>query len=249
MGFLKKLFGKSETTTTKSPDLEKDKVPVYPMIKDARWKGMPYAVNYPFVKLNDTTDLAIVFAQDAGDRFEYITKADIDNEAIKENFNKWQQNINNYPFEIEGAEDLKDRIIMASGEDHSSEKILSPAFLVEACKKLNTDKIIISTPRRRCLMITSYHEDFLMLETFFYLHFVAFREESYGNELITEMVFVADANQLQYAVPLGFRINLYEKDGRKKLTYSTSDDLFDENDQINFQKIIERNKIPVQLPK
>ncbi len=30
---------------------------------------------------------------------------------------------------------------------------------------------------------------------------------------------------------LGFRINLYEKDGQTKLVYSTMDDLFDENDR------------------
>ncbi|RFS26681.1 hypothetical protein DVR12_02520 [Chitinophaga silvatica] len=248
MGFLKKLFGKSESNNPPAPDIEKDKVPVFPMIKDARWKGMPYAEYIPFVKWNDTLDLALVFVQDAGDKFEYITKTDLENEAIRENFNKWQDNINNYPYEFEVSEELNGRVIMAPGEDHSSEKILSPAFLAEACKRLKTDKIIISAPRRRCLMITSYHEDFLMLETFFYLHFIAFREEDYGNELITEMVFVADENKLQYAVPLGFRINLYEKDGQKRLSYSTSDDLFDENDQINFQKIIERNKIRVLLP-
>jgi hypothetical protein len=87
-----------------------------------------------------------------------------------------------------------------------------------------------------------------MLENFFYFHFVAFREEDYGNEVITEMVFVADANKVEYAVPLGFRMNLYEKDGQRKLVYSTMDELFDEKGQVNFQKIIEKNKIPVTLP-
>lgn len=97
-------------------------------------------------------------------------------------------------------------------------------------------------------MLTSYHEDFLTLEAFFHLHFIAFREEDYGNEVITEMVFVANRDKLQYAAPLGFRINMYEKDGQRKLVYSTMDELFDENDQINFQKIIEKNKVPISLP-
>ncbi len=74
------------------------------------------------------------------------------------------------------------------------------------------------------------------------------REEDYGNEVITEMVFVADDQKVVYAVPLGFRINLYEKDGKTKLVYSTMDDLFDENDQINFQQIIERNKLKILYP-
>ena len=245
MGFFKKIFGKP---TPETSPIEKDKVPVYPMIKDARWQGTSLAVHYPFVKLGDNLDLAIVFPQDAGDRFEYLTPHDLHNEAIKNNFEKWQSNIDQYPFEIESPEQLKNRIIFASGQDHSAEKILSSAFLAEACRVLNTDKLIISTPRRRCLMITSYHEDFLMLETFFHLHFIAYREDDYGNEVITEMVFVADNKKVEYAVPLGFRINMYEKEGQRKLVYSTMDDLFDENDQINFQKVIEEKKIPVIYP-
>ena len=245
MGFFKKIFGKSSPET---PVIEKDKVPVYPMIKDARWQGLQHAVHYPFVKFGDTLDLAIVFPQDAGERFEYITPNDLQDEAIKINFEKWQSNIDQYPYEIEVSEQLKKRIIFASGEDHSSEKIFSSAFLAEACRVLETDRLLISAPRRRCLMLTSYHEDFLMLETFFHLHFIAYREDDYGNEVITEMVFVADNNKVQYAVPLGFRINMYEKDGQRKLVYSTMDDLYDENDQINFQKIIEKKKIPVTHP-
>lgn len=248
MGLFKKLFGKSEAAPA-VVSIEKDKVAIYPMIKDARWQGTPHAVHYPFVKVGETLDLAIVFAQDAGNSFQYITPAELENEAIKANFEKWKQNIDNYPFEIEASEKLKGRIIFASGEDHSSEKILSATFLAEACKVLNTDKLIISAPRRRCLMLTSYHETFPMLENFFFFHFEAFREEDYGNELITEMVFIADANRVQYAVPLGFRMNLYEKDGQRKLTYSTMDDNFGNDDGgINFQKIIERNQIPVTLP-
>jgi hypothetical protein len=247
MGLFKKLFGKSEAAPALTP-IEKDKVLVYPMIKDARWRGTSRVVHYPFVTNGDSLELTIVFAQDAGDNFEYIMPADLENEAVKENFNKWKQNIDNYPFEIERSQTLDNRVIFASGNDHSSEKILSAAFLAEACKALNTDRIIISAPRRRCLMITSYHEDFPMLENFFYFHFVAFREEDYGNEVITEMVFVADTNKVEYAVPLGFRMNLYEKDGQRKLVYSTMDELFDEKGQVNFQKIIEKNKIPVTLP-
>ncbi|NML23107.1 hypothetical protein HHL16_19675 [Pseudoflavitalea sp. G-6-1-2] len=249
MGIFKKLFGKTSAPSTPPPSpvssVEKDKVPVYPMIKDAGWQALQHAAHLPFVKIGDTLNLAIVFPQDAGDRFEYITNADLNNEAIKENHKKWQANIDQYPFELEISQHLNKRVVFASGNDHSSEKIFSAEFLAAACKALNTDKLIISAPRRRCLMITSYHEEFQLLETFFHLHFIAWHEDDYGNEPITEMVFVADAGKVQYAVPLGFRINMYEKDGQRQLVYSTMDDLFAENGQINFQKIIERNKVPV----
>jgi hypothetical protein len=249
MGIFKKLFGKSSEPATPPVSLiEKDKVPVFPMIKDARWQGIPHVIHYPLIMEGEVPALALIFAQDAGERFEYITPRDLQNPSIKENFDKWQQNIDKYPFEFEMSQHLGERVIFASGEDHSSEKIFSPAFLAEACRVLNTDKLIISAPRRRCLMITSYHEDFQTLESFFYLHFVAFREEDYGNEVITEMVFVADEKKVGYAAPLGFRINVYEKGDQTKLVYSTMDDLFDEHNQINFQKIIEKNKLKILYP-
>lgn len=244
MGFLKKLFGKSEPSAPAVMDIEKDKVPVYPMIKDARWQGTAHALHFPFVNIGGTPDLVIVFPQDAGESFQYITPKDLDNEAVKSNYEKWQENIDQYPYEFEKPERMNGRILFAAGEDHAAEKILSPAFLAAACKELNTDMIVISAPRRRHCMITSYHEDFLTLEYFFHRHFIAWRENEY-HEVITEMVFVADATKVLHAVPLGFRINLYEKDGQFKLTYSTMDDLFDENGQINFQAIMEKNKVPV----
>lgn len=244
MGFLKKLFGKSDPPSTVMP-IEKDKVPVYPKIKNARWPGIPDVVHVPFVKREDELDLAIIFAQDAGELFLYLTPQDLENEAVKANYEKWQRNIDAYPFDMELPERLDGRILFASGDDHSSEKILSPAFLAEACQTLDTDQLIISIPRRRCLMITSYHENYNKLEAFFYLHFVAYREEDYGNEVITDMVFVADKEKVRFAVPLGFSINVVEKDGETQLVYATMDQIFDENHQINFQQIIEKKKVPV----
>ncbi|WP_214071287.1 DUF1444 family protein [Mucilaginibacter sp. dw_454] len=246
MGFFDKLFKKNEPEHPVQ-EIDKAAVPVYPMIKMGEWQGMSLAKSLPFVMNGDQLDLAIVFAQDAGDRFQYILETDLQQPDIAENFNRWQHNINEYPYEIELGDTLQNRVIFASGEDHASEKILSAAFLSDACQTLNTDKLVISIPRRRCLMITRYDEDFELLETFFRLHFIAWREEDYGNEPITEMVFIADKNKVRYAVPLGFRINIYEKDGQKVLNYVTAGELFDENDQINFQKIMEKNKIPVSI--
>lgn len=243
MGLFKKLFGKSKQEIEIA--IDKSKVPVYPMLKAGNWQAINQVEAIPFVKDKEHLELAVIFAQDAGTRFEYITPSDLQHPEIKANYENWQQHIDAYPYEFEVSERLDNRVIFASGEDHSSEKILSPAFLHHACEVLHTDRLIISAPRRRCLMITSYHENFPMLENFFHLHFIAFREEEYGNEPITEMIFTANNKNVEYAVPLGFRINLYEKDGHRKLVYATMDELFDENGQINFQKIIERNKIPV----
>jgi len=247
VGFFDKLFKKQEPVPV-AQEIDKTQVPVYPMIKSADWRGIAHATSQPFVTVEGQLNLAIVFAQDAGDRFEYITPPDLQKPGVQENFDRWQGNIDNYPYEIVLSKAFDNQVATSSGEDHSAEKILSSAFLAEACEALKTDKLLISIPRRRCLMITGYYGDFNLLEDFFRLHFNAWKEDGYGNEVITEMVFLADKDKVTHAVPLGFRINVYEKDGQYKLTYSTmEDDLFEKVEQINFQNIMERRKIPVTL--
>lgn len=94
-------------------------------------------------------------------------------------------------------------------------------------------------------MATSYHEDFKMLENFFFTHQDAWKDNADGGELITEMVFVANKCGILYALPPDFRINLYEKDGNYKILYSTTSDLLEQGEQINFQAMLDRNKINI----
>jgi hypothetical protein len=250
MGFLNRLFGPPSTPAPAlvTSHAAKDSTPVYPMIKAGAWGPLPYAEHHPFVTVDGKVELAVVFAQDAGENFEYLTPSDLENPAIHANFAKWQANIDAYPFELEVSQVLNKRVLFGSGEDHSSEKILSPAFLSQACQLLNTDRLIISIPRRRCLMLTSYYEEYSLLESFFQAHFRAWGEEEYGNELITEMVFLANAEQVQYAIPLGFRLTTMERDGQQHLLYTTMEDSLLAGGRINFQQIMETHKIPVTPP-
>ncbi|XZF14542.1 hypothetical protein ACTHGU_00245 [Chitinophagaceae bacterium MMS25-I14] len=251
MSFLRNIFrGRDTPPEYIGGRAVKSDAAIYPMIKDSKWPYAAHVKCMPFVQQGNRHELVIVFARDAGSRFEYITADDLEQPEINKDFQKWQEHIDQYPFEIEVSETLGGRVIMASGKDFSAEKILSSAFLAHAGKILNTDKLIISVPRRRCLMITGFYESFNLLESFFYLHFTAWRDDTYGNEPITEMVFIAEKNALKYAVPLGFRIEVYEdkRKGERMLTYSTMDELLDEDQRINFQMIMERNKIPVVLP-
>lgn len=245
MSFFDNLFKKDKPEPEK--EIDRSAIPIYPMIKDADWQGMNLAAKQPFVTIDGHLKLALVFAQDAGDRCQYITMDDLQKPGIPENFERWQNNINEYPCEISLPQAFENRLITTSGKDFAAEKILSPAFLAEACRALNTDKLVISIARRRNLMITSYHEDFNFLEEFFWQHFRIWGKDKYGDEPITEMIFLANQHKVEYAVPLGFRLNLYEKDGQQKLSYSTMDDLFHGSEQIDFQRIMERNKIAVTV--
>ncbi|WP_341834991.1 hypothetical protein WJU16_18960 [Chitinophaga pollutisoli] len=116
------------------------------------------------MNIGGTPELVIVFPQDAGESFQYITSKVLEIDAVKSDYEKWRDNIDQYPIEFEKPERMNGRIIFAAGEDHAAEQILSPASLAA------------TAPRRRHCMIYSYHEDFLTLEYFFHRHFIAWRE-------------------------------------------------------------------------
>ena len=94
------------------------------------------------------------------------------------------------------------------------------------------------------MQITSYYEKFAQLEDFFFSHFSIWRSPDLDDEVISEMILIAEKDQITHIVPLGFRMNLYEKDGKRALDYSTMDDLFT-GDRIDFQQIIENKKIAI----
>jgi len=165
------------------------------------------------------------------------------NEEVKTQVNQWKNNIAAVDFELFSPESWHDRVYFNQPADFSNEKIFDPAFIAKACELLKTDKLIISIARRHRMQITNYYDDFQHLEDFFWSHFCIWRgENDLDDEVISEMVIVAEKNQITHIVPLGFRMNMYEKDGQRLLNYSTMDDF---GDEIDFQQIIEKNKIAV----
>ena len=66
-------------------------------------------------------------------------------------------------------------------EDFSSEKILCQSHMMKAHQLLNAEELLVSIPRRRCMMVTSTKADKDVLNKFLQLHNHAWRDESYGN--------------------------------------------------------------------
>lgn len=256
MGILDKLWSKKTAPTP--PVLsgaDKETLPVLPLITRMDHLRTPGIYTIPFLQYHgDETALNIAFTQEAGGTLYYLTEKDLENPAINSQFLKWRENIDSYVFEpylpqkLNLLENVQNRIVFAAGHYHSSEKILSAVSLTELCDILQTDQIIVSIPRRGLLMATSYDEDFMMLENFFFTHQDGWQNDNDGSEFITDLVFVANKTGIMYAATIDFRINLYEQQGRYKLSYSTTGELFEKDGAINFRAILERNKINVQLP-
>lgn len=256
MGIFNKLFGeKTEPAFAVLSREAKEALPVLPVLKRTGQYGMSGAHTTPFVLTNNKdTALHIAFTQDVDGVFYYLTDNDLQNPAIHSQFLKWKENIDVYVFEpylpakLNLLENMQGCIVFAAGYEHSAEKIFSASFLTTLCDSLKTDQLIISTPRRGLLMATSYQEEFMMLENFFYTHQDGWQNDTDGSEFITDMVFVANKTRILYAALPDFRINVYEKDGNYKISYSTTGELLEKDGNIHFQAMLERSKIDVIWP-
>ncbi len=240
MSFFKKLFGSSENEKQQKSETElpdKKNFKIYPRIKNREWDALPITYHIPL-----GGDLVLVFIQDINERITYLMDDEIDSPEIKQQIKQWKENINEVPFELFSSESWESRVYFNQPGDYSNEKVFDPAFIRKACELLKTDKLIISVSRRHRMQLTSYHEDFQLLERFFFNHFSVWRDSGLVDEVISEMVLIAEKDRVTHIVPMGFRMNLYEKDGKKILDYSTTEDL---GDKIDFQQIIEKNKIAV----
>lgn len=63
------------------------------------------------------------------------------------------KNLEEYEAEFEVSQNLNSKVLFCSGKDFCSEKILVPQFMMQAHRLLGAEKLLVSIPRRRCMMV------------------------------------------------------------------------------------------------
>lgn len=101
------------------------------------------------------------------------------------------------PFEV--SKTLDNKVLTASGNDFSSEKILSKKHMLKAHKLLDAEELIVSIPRRRCTMITSKHVENNIIDQFLALHQHAWNDDSFGNPPISKHLFIVQNGKITAA--------------------------------------------------
>jgi len=125
---------------------------LYPILKPADWVGRPHAVYIPWIGDEENAQVLIAFGFDAGENLTFLTNQQAVGMKKSEIYEMAIQNIAALSSPITICDVQGHAIATASGHDFAAEKIFDSNFLHELGAKLDSNELLISIPRRRCLM-------------------------------------------------------------------------------------------------
>jgi uncharacterized protein YtpQ (UPF0354 family) len=208
MGLFGNIFGKGDVDKGKAPqDIRpstsgKDKK-IYPILKPGDWVGIRTgALRQTLVGEPQNPAVVIAYGYDTPTNFEFLMHGDLANRPANEIINEAYENLKQFEVTFEYSETQKGNFLSLSGKDFCSEKILLKDFMLEAHTILNTDELLVSIPRRRCMMIVDYKSPKDTLSAFLYMHNDAWKDDSYGNPPITDLLFHLKDGEILRVLPL-----------------------------------------------
>lgn len=197
MSFLKKLFRKPDNekdnqveesiARIKVGDIDK----VYPVLKPGDWVGIKAgAIRETLLGTPEAPILVAGFAYNTPDNFTFLTAKDVAEKDTARIVETAYANLEMIPVKFTVVDQLGGILLTASGNDFSSEKIFSQTHMLKAHKLLNADELLVSIPRRRCMVVVSKNADQKLLDLFVVLHKKAWQEDDYGNAPIINALFL-----------------------------------------------------------
>jgi hypothetical protein len=209
MGIFDRIFGHGDSESDKRVEKELEQIKsgvikkIYPILKPGDWVGIKAgAVRKTLLGTPENPELVIAYGYDAPSNFVFLMPQDLEGKNPNEVINDAFRNIEEYQQEFEISTTLNGRVLLASGQDFSSEKILCKSHMMKAHELLKADELLVSIPRRRCMMITSRKEDRQLLDLFVRLHKDAWTDDSYGNPPIIDALFIVINGEIDGVIPL-----------------------------------------------
>lgn len=203
MGILKRIFGKGDDASDRRVEKAIDDIAsgvefkVYPILKPGNWVGLKAGVlKQTIIGTQEDPKLVVGFGYDTPSNFIFLKPNDLEGKDPNAVLHSAYQNLEEVESPITISEALDGKVLLASGHDFSAEKILSRAHMLKAHELLSSEELIVSIPRRRCMMITSKNVDPSILEKFLALHAHAWGDDSYGNAPILNAIFVVQDAQI-----------------------------------------------------
>ena len=209
MGLFKRVFGGGDKESDKKVEQEIDRIKsgeihkIYPILKPGDWVGLRAGcVRQTLFGNPEAPKLVVGFGYDAPDNFIFLTHDDLETKDPNAILAEAYENLENYPSEFETTETPNGQILTASGKDFSAEKILCASHMLKAHELLKTNELLVSIPRRRCMMVISKQAGQELQDTFHHLHNVTWNDDSYGNAPILNALYVVVNGQIDGLIPL-----------------------------------------------
>lgn len=195
MGLFKRIFGKADKEREISVEKDVQKIKsginskVYPILKPGSWVGIKAGCLFQtLLGSNEKPELVIAYGYNGDNNFVFLTHDDLKDRDSQEIVQEAYANLDNEKVVVSHLEE--DIIITASGNDFSSEKILSKTFMDELHRTLNSDELIVSIPRRTVFYALAGSADGSFVNTFVNVHKYTYEDDSFGNAPISELLFI-----------------------------------------------------------
>jgi len=209
MSLFKRIFGNGNKESDKQVEkdieqIESGKITkVYPILKPGDWVGIKAgAIKQTLIGTQEAPQLVVGFGYDTPSNFVFLMPRDLKNKDPNKILEEAYKNLDAVSSEFEISEKLGGKVITASGNDFSAEKILSKNHMLKAHRLLKSDELLVSIPRRRCMMIVSKSVDKETLNIFVALHNNAWQDDTYGNPTIMNALFVVINGEINGLIPL-----------------------------------------------
>lgn len=209
MSLFKRIFGKGNKETDKQVEKDIEQInsgeitKIYPILKPGNWIGIKAgAIKQTLLGTEEEPLLVVGFGYDTPSNFVFLMPKDLEGKDPNKILQDAYSNLEAVQSNFEISEKLGRKVLTASGNDFSAEKILSKKHMMKAHELLESNELFVSIPRRRCMMITSRSADKETLNIFVGLHNNAWKDDSYGNAQIMNGLFVVINGEMDGVMPL-----------------------------------------------
>lgn len=177
---------------------------IYPILKPSNWVGLKAgALSSTLIPAEGEAHGVVVgYGMDTPDNFVFLTKQHLETMDAKQITKEAFENLENYTTEFEISEAFQNQVLTSSGPSFSSERILSKSHMLKAHSLLDTETLLVSIPRRSCMMVIANDADKALLNKFIFLHNHTWNDDSYGNAPIANILFVVKNGSIVGHVPL-----------------------------------------------
>lgn len=209
MGLFKKLFGASENASADKIKEEIEQVKsegepkIYPILKPGDWVGIQAgALKQTIFGTQENPELVIAYGYDTPENFVFLMPRDLEGKDPSEILRSANENLENFEQGFDMTDDEHGKVLYASGQDYSSEKVLSKSHMMKAHELLGAKELLVSIPRRTCMYIIARDADQAHLDTFIKVHKHTWQDDSYGNAPIIDAFLTVIDGEIDGMIPL-----------------------------------------------